>query len=317
MFFERDESITREPARERERKKTKKRMSSLPTSLLAASAVALAIAAGLARRARSRSASESSLRPPPSPPPLTIAYWKMRGLGAPLRMMGFFSQLRDGLDVRYACYDAGSPSGPDYKRAWFDLKPALLRQANPMMNLPYVLDRDAGIAVVQTNACLYYLGRKFGLAGRTEAERARIDQVVAQTMDLRNASIGVFYGRLNVVPSDHADGAVRAHYTKLNAFMAHHGTRFSAADTITLADFHLWEMLDQHESWFRFEKLASILPEFPNLVRLHKEMQMDPRLQDYFQSQYYATFELNNPHARLLRAPLLNGKVAATRRGKR
>ena len=90
-----------------------------------------------------------------------------------------------------------------------------------------------------------------------------------------------------------------------------------AADTITLADFHLWEMLDQHESWFRFEKLASILPEFPNLVRLHKEMQMDPRLQDYFQSQYYATFELNNPHARLLRAPLLNGKVAATRRGKR
>ena len=102
-----------------------------------------------------------------------------------------------------------------------------------MMNLPYVLDRDAGITVVQTNACLYYLGRKFGLGGTTEAERTRIDQVVAQTMDLRNGSIGVFYGRVKIVPSDHADGALRTHYTKLDSFMAHNGTRFSAASVIT------------------------------------------------------------------------------------
>ena len=184
-----------------------------------------------------------------------------------------------------------------------------------MMNLPYVLDRDADIAVVQTNACLYYLGRKFGLGGTTETERVRIDQIVAQTMDLRNSSIGAFYGRVEIVPSDHANGAVRMHYTKVDEFMARHGTRFSAADVITVADFHLWEMLDQHESWFRFEKLASILPEFVNLSRLYKEMQNDPRLQTYFRSQYYAKFDLNNPHARLLRAPMLSKNTAATRRG--
>lgn len=263
------------------------------TDVLGVGMVAFAIMAELVRRARShqpRKIADVS-------PPLTVAYWKIRGLGAPLRMICHFAQLKEGADVEYVSYDAGNPSGHDYKSEWFRVKPVLL-QNNPMMNLPYIIDRGRSITVVQTNACLYYLGRKFGLSGGSELERSRIDQIVAQTMDLRNASIGVFYGRSKVVPSDHASGPLRNHYAKLNDFMKGNDTLFSASDEITLADFHLWEMLDQHEAWFRFEKLPSLLPDFPCLARMYKSMKEDPRLKVYFGSQYHVDFELNNQHAR-------------------
>ena len=38
------------------------------------------------------------------------------------------------------------------------------------------------MVIAQSNACLLYLGRKFGLAGATEEERVRVDQAVCQVL---------------------------------------------------------------------------------------------------------------------------------------
>ena len=59
--------------------------------------------------------------------------------------------------------------GQDYS-AWFAAKPPL-KERNPLMNLPYVIDHENGDMVVsQSNACMSYLGRQLGLWGNNDQE---------------------------------------------------------------------------------------------------------------------------------------------------
>ena len=140
----------------------------------------------------------------------------------------------EGKDVEYICYEAGDPASDDYKANWFDAKPKLKLQ-NAMMNLPYCSDGDDHY-VVQTNACLYFLGRRFGLAGEDDEQvKQAIDQVVAQTMDLRNASIRTFYNGVEAgEPLKAHVGRVATHYEKLEGFMARNNTIYAASNEITL-----------------------------------------------------------------------------------
>ena len=226
---------------------------------------------------------------------LTIAYWSTRGLGAPLRMAAHFGGLVDTVDVTYKCYDTGPFPSPDFKKSWLDSKAGLIGD-HPMINLPHLVTPSS--LVVQSNACLYSLARLLDLGGSTEGERQAVDMVLAQTMDLRNASaIPVFYnGNPSMTPEKHRKYTVVPMYAKLDGFMAVRGTRFSASDTVTVADFHLWEMLDQHEMYFEEKELESPLGDFGRLERLHREMRGREEMRTYFDSKY-ARLPCNGPHA--------------------
>jgi hypothetical protein len=170
-----------------------------------------------------------------------------------------------------------------------------------MMNLPYVKHSE-GEYVVQSNACLYYLGRRLDLMGDDdEKTRQAVDMVIAQTMDLRNAAtVGCFYGaNPSLTPELHVKVNVRPSYKKFNDFMEVSNTQWSASDSVTMADFHLWEMLDQHERWFQWTGVASVLSEFPKLEKLHGELKAHPKLASYFESEE-AKFDVNNPHAKFI-----------------
>jgi len=233
-----------------------------------------------------------------TPKTLTVAYWKIRGLCAPLRMLVYFAGVQD--TVNFVCYDAGDPEAVSYKSEWLAAKPALLER-HAMINLPYCIDSEQNHIITQSNACLYFLGRRFQLDGNTEPQKQRIDQVIAQTMDLRNAAVGQFYRSTRTVP-EYITQVVTSHYTKLNEFMTENKTNFSAADEVTVADFHLWEMLDQHEEYFKrhntgsSEEITSILPQFPRLAALYSAIRQHEALQSYFASPLYK-LPLNNPHA--------------------
>ena len=89
---------------------------------------------------------------------LTIGYWKIRGLAAPLRMM--------------CCY-AGQPFvnkayGDDAKAAWFGSEKKRLKKANALINLPYVIEGPTAAdptetVVTQSNSCLLYIGQRLGI----------------------------------------------------------------------------------------------------------------------------------------------------------
>ena len=143
---------------------------------------------------------------------VTIGYWKIRGLAAPLRMIMVHAGA-EFEDKQYAvtgepgnwdtsswyvfffffffsffscsCHSSSSsscpspppppppPFSPPLLRFKTD-KPGLVEK-NALMNLPYIVDGDN--VVTQSNACLTYLGRKYNLNGKTETEIIKNDQV--------------------------------------------------------------------------------------------------------------------------------------------
>merc|ERR1712070_521994 len=103
---------------------------------------------------------------------LTLGYHKIRGLGAPCRMIVFYASAPCKM-VNY---------GSDMKEEWFAGDKPKLAEKNAMINLPYVLDGD--LVVTQSNSCLLYLGKKLGID--EESLSIQNHQVLDQTMDLRN-----------------------------------------------------------------------------------------------------------------------------------
>eukprot|EP00519_Triparma_laevis_P008398 CAMPEP_0182513332 /NCGR_PEP_ID=MMETSP1321-20130603/33859_1 /TAXON_ID=91990 /ORGANISM="Bolidomonas sp., Strain RCC1657" /LENGTH=80 /DNA_ID=CAMNT_0024720331 /DNA_START=18 /DNA_END=257 /DNA_ORIENTATION=- len=74
---------------------------------------------------------------PPSPK-FTVAYWSIRGIGAPLRMMAFYSKV----PVKIVQYDGKLPeNGIEDRSAWFDKKKSM-KLVNPFINLPYIIDHE-------------------------------------------------------------------------------------------------------------------------------------------------------------------------------
>lgn len=87
-----------------------------------------------------------------------LTYFNARGLSEPIRMI--FAQA----GVQYEDVRIG-------RAAWRQLKPNM-----PFGQLP-VLEIDGGVTLCQSRAIARYLARKFGLAGRTDLEQARVDML--------------------------------------------------------------------------------------------------------------------------------------------
>jgi len=186
---------------------------------------------------------------------LVVGYWAIRGLGAPLRMMCEYA----GADYTPVNYELQGQSGSWDASAWFNEKPAL-KARNPLMNLPYVIDGDR--VITQSNSCLLYLGRKFGLSGKNEDETAKMEQCLCQAFDLRNDAVNTFYSSKEDI-KQFVEKNLVVHYDKFEAWLAHQGTKFLASDEPTAADFHLWELLDQMELLARFLERPSFLESNP------------------------------------------------------
>jgi len=163
----------------------------------------------------------------------------------------------------------------------FDVKGAL-KDKNGLMNLPYVVDDD--MVVTQSNACMMYLGRKFNLVGGNDKELAAVEMILCEVMDIRNKTTGMAYGdgdleqHLKVVPGS---------FAKIELFISQRGTKFSAADTITVADFHLFEMWDQHQLMAAKAGQADFLADCPKIKELCAAIKAEPKLAGYFAGSQY------------------------------
>lgn len=136
-----------------------------------------------------------------------------------------------------------------------------------------------------------YLGEKFGLMGRDAAERAMVDQLLCEVMDLRNDAIALFYGNqitfteLSNPDNDAAaylDEVVAPHYAKLESWLALKGTPYLAGGSPTAPDFHLWEMLDQHTLFATDYEMADPLADCPCLTSFAARFSALPQLAGYF-----------------------------------
>jgi len=225
----------------------------------------------------------NAVQPVKSSTVITVGYWKIRGLAAPLRMM---------------CEYAGVPyKSVEYTTSdsWFAIKPGFVAR-NPMANLPYVDDGTALIS--QSNACYTYLGKKFNIYGNDEKDAVKIEQVLCEVMDLRNNFVRLCYNP-NTTSTDlnkYLDGGL-ASVKKLEDWFKFNKTTFSVTnDKPSCADFHLWEMLDQHEKMHNDVKKESLIAKHENLKKFYEAFRQLPSLQNYFRSDAYK-LPINNGQA--------------------
>jgi len=211
-----------------------------------------------------------------------IGYWRIRGLGAPLRMM-----------LEYAGSDYEDKQYMDINEWFYKDKPELSRK-NALANLPYLVDGD--IVICQTNAIFEYLGDRYGLSGQTMEQKQLNMQMLCEIYDLRNIIMELAYPFSDACRNDdefvkkmmaHCQHGHRRYYEKLEAFFGLSNGPFSCGGTACAADFHVFEMLDQHELFARSCKVKSPLENYKMLKRFHLMFRQLPELQNYFVSSAY------------------------------
>jgi glutathione S-transferase len=210
----------------------------------------------------------------------TLAYWDIRGLAEPIRLLLVYTGT-EFEDKRYYCGDA-----PTFdKSSWFDIKFSL---GLDFPNLPYYIDGD--VKLTQTNAILRHISRTNGLDGKTDAEKDRVDLMENEVMDFRNGFVRLSYNPdFANLKADYLTGLD----SKLEAFSNFLGDRpFFAGDSVTHPDFHMYEMLWSH---------AKLAPEhvekFPKLVDFMTRFEALPKISDYVKSDKFLKTPLNNKMA--------------------
>jgi len=216
----------------------------------------------------------------------TIGYHKIRGLGAPLRMMCFYKEQKFN-NVAY---------GADMKETWFAGKKEELKKDNTAINLPYIVHK--GEVITQSNTCLLYLGQNLGV-DKSESF-IHNHMILDQAYDLRNDLMKIVYPfgpvkskeEFPAAAKDHLDGA-KGHCAKLEGLFKGDGPFFNGA-TPQSGDFSTWEMLDQHVSICKSVGVDNILDGFPKLAGMHAAMIALPTLAKYFEHDCYKTYFQNN-----------------------
>mmetsp|Transcript_45916 Transcript_45916/g.92604 ORF Transcript_45916/g.92604 Transcript_45916/m.92604 type:complete len:245 (-) Transcript_45916:123-857(-) len=220
--------------------------------------------------------------------PVELGYWKIRGLGAVCRMLLEYAGAKYE-DKQYA--DGAS---------WFEgRKPDILKM-NALANLPYLI--DGSTCVCQTNSVLHYLGEKYGLSGATPEAWRQNDELLNEIYDVRNGMIDLVYPfkKINRDVTEFEASAAgivdKLPFAKFEDILTRRGTDYFCGKAPCTADFHIWEMLDQHKLLAEKFGKPQALDGFPKCKAFHERFRKLPQLQKYFASEAY-TLPINNPIA--------------------
>jgi len=206
--------------------------------------------------------------------PQVLAYWPIRGLAQPIRLLLNYCG-EEFEDKRFEIGAAGE--------SWFSIKHNL---GLDFPNLPYFIDGD--IKVTQSNAILRYIARKHNLCGETEPEKVAVDVVMEQIMDLRNGLVKMCYD-----PKGDKDGYVKGLPAKLEVFSKYLGGKtWMTGDKIAFPDFAMYEMLDQHRILF-----PGSLDEYKNLLEYVDRFEELPAIKTYMDSDNFLKRQINGPMA--------------------
>mmetsp|Transcript_22358 Transcript_22358/g.42144 ORF Transcript_22358/g.42144 Transcript_22358/m.42144 type:complete len:251 (+) Transcript_22358:44-796(+) len=235
------------------------------------------------------------------PAKITTGYWDFRGLGAPMRMMCVYTKV-PWEDIKYSAKrkNQGGWIAPEWER---EQRPQL-REQNPLVQLPYVINHATGEVVAQSSAVYLYLGRVLNLGGNTREEQLANEQVLfylyGMWMEVRDLVYPSYTSRteesFRSSLDNHFQGSISDHYEKLEAWLRQRNTAFFAGMQPCTADFHAWEMIDQQECMARAFSFPSPLERFACLTAFYARFRQLPELEAYFCSGDYS-LPMNNKMA--------------------
>jgi glutathione S-transferase len=252
---------------------------------------------------------------------ITVGYWSIRGLAAPLRMMVMFAG-RPLNAVLYQCVE--NAAGDEFDRsAWFSQKETL-KEENPLINLPYIRIGTKGKLITQSTACFMALGRVLNLVGDTDSDLSDVEQLVGEAMDLRNSIVRFAYSCDPPLPQwlhSTTKATGNTTFSKLELWLRHKYSAnewsnpaqpvFFVGERASTPDFHIWELLDQLVGMYAYNArqqsgsvpeptamVEELFQEAPALKAFYLSFKNLPQNERYFQSPLHRLLPANNVSAK-------------------
>lgn len=149
---------------------------------------------------------------------------------------------------------------------------------------PMLIDGD--VELVQSNAILRYLARKYDLYGSTNQEAARVDMINDGVEDLRGAYTVLIYQNYE----EGKDAYVKALPDKLRPFenLLKDTKGYILGEKMTFADYNLFDLLDIH-----LTLAPNCLDSFPALQSYHARVLNRPGVQKRRNSQNFKDMKIN------------------------
>lgn len=231
-------------------------------------------------------------------PRFAVGYWSIRGLSAPLRMMLCAAKV----DHTVFLYDLVENGEQGWKAGWFKEKPQLIEQGKaPLMNLPFVVDREEKRVICQTNACFEHIARQIGYWGTNDIDASRCYELLCEIYDLRDVMVKFAYGSDG--SKEEAESTLKAamnHFKKLDACLKLEKGDGSSdpvhliGGKLSAPDFHLFEMLDQFVGLCSFYEFPDFLGELPQLQAFKAGFEKLEENQFYLKSWLHSGLPYNN-----------------------
>lgn len=257
-----------------------------------------------------------------------VAYWSIRGLGAPLTMMMCAAKTPFTLFL----YDIVEQGESGWNSDYFAAKGDYIKEfKQPLWNLPYCVDRENKTVISQTNAIFAHLGRACGMLGDDQIATSECEQLLCEIYDLRNVVIDYAYSEKSDVSSVLAKA--NGHLNKLDQWLEiqaekmeqnlENGSRVVhlVNDKYSAPDFHLYEMLDQLEALAK-ENKQELYTNLTRVKEFKEGFEALPENQFYLNSWLHKELPFNNCMAQFGSLPgpktYVHGESAkdATWRGK-
>ena len=242
---------------------------------------------------------------------VTVGYWSTKGLGAVCRMVVLYSgstlktknyKLQPILNENNLSYDGNE---------WHQKDKIELKKRNSLINLPYIeLINSQGddMLIPQSNACLSFLGRKFGMFGKNEDEVSKCEQLLLETNDLRSVITSFAYTHFKNTDLEieaAKEVFIRA-FQKINAGKIQkfenwmqknkdNKNYFLINNEITISDFNLFDILDFYIEFLKYYNFVkdknhkNIFNElgYPNISKFYNNFIQLPNMKKYFNSIFY------------------------------
>lgn len=235
---------------------------------------------------------------------ITVAYWSIRGLAAPLRMM----VLASGVSLNNVMYDLkmtkNEQNEVNYQfDEWMTEKP-ILKEKYPLINLPYVIYN--GRVISQSNACFAYLGEKLGFWGKNEDDKISCNEYLCEVMDLRNKVIEFSYKSPTECSSTYSkfitnNTGSNTSIAKLNLALSkkeQNENLFLISNYPTAPDFHLFEMISQLKQLCKtFNVPDFFIENFHSLEFFYNNFLKLPMNKKYLESKLYTDLPINQKMA--------------------
>jgi len=209
------------------------------------------------------------------------AYWKIRGLAHPIRLVLTYA----GEEFEDKVYECGS--APDYDRSCWTNEKFSLNLDFP--NLPYYI--DGNLKLTQSSAIIRHLARKYHLDGKTEEEKTRIDVLDAEIQDLRKNFANLCYGANFEQEKAGYLKNLPAAIKQLSAFLG--DRKYFAGENLSYVDFMTYEY------FFHLKQLnPAVIDDYANLKNFYERIEALPRISEYVKTAPASKYALNNKSAK-------------------